>query len=559
MPRKAKTLMGGYWMFAGIGKRSRSAHLANKLDRNLHDVDGKKPLIKEAKLRLDDQAVDFFHGVSRYVRCVATKPIEKRRTWQNHAGNQVVQPIWFAQPMRLHDIQALVKRAKEEGYKLKAIGSGHSFSDVAVTSDILVETHQLDRVLAKDCLKPTADERTLFHVETGMRISALNDALDIAGFCLANMGSYDAQTVIGAISTGTHGSGITLGPIAESVVSIQIVAEDEKLYRIEPTEGVTDPAQFATEYPEAVLVQNDDWFYSVVVSMGCMGIVYSVMLRVLDKYWLSETREMCEWDEVRAKLDTPDHGRAWLAESRHTEILINPYTVAGKRSCIICRRELLSAPPSANDGSIDHRNVYSEFVAGVPGISEVFGFLFNGFPELTPRIIQSALETLKDKKFAAVSYKVLNIGRANDVLAFSAEIGYPLETYLAATDEILRLAQQALTVGQVYQTSPFSLRFTAPSKHYLAMQYGRETCMIEMPIIDGTFGAWETLDRFIHSGYKFQGRPHWGQSHKISGTNNFIQSMYPKFNTWLDVYNQLSPKHLFANSFTERCGITSPI
>src|SRR5207253_7967672 len=96
---------------------------------------------------------------------------------------------------------------------------------------------------------------SLFETEAGIRVRDLNDALWNAGLGLVNMGGYDGQTMAGVISTSTHGSGITFGPLASQVESLTLVTANGKTYRIEPAGGITDPARWAVRHPDIELKQ----------------------------------------------------------------------------------------------------------------------------------------------------------------------------------------------------------------------------------------------------------------------------------------------------------------
>ncbi len=111
--------------------------------------------------------------------------------------------------------------------------------------------------------------------ESGVTIKDLNSALDKANLALANMGAHDAQTLVGAISTGTPGTGISLGPMASSVRSLVLVSKNKSIYQIEPTKGITEPTKFANAKPDIVLEQCDGWFSSSVVAMGCRTCLLS--------------------------------------------------------------------------------------------------------------------------------------------------------------------------------------------------------------------------------------------------------------------------------------------
>lgn len=226
--------------------------------------------------------------------------IKQRKRWKNYVSNQIVEPLQYRKPVSLEELVEIMGDAQKRGCKVKAIGSGHSFSDIVQTTDILIDCHGLNRPipLKEELLH---DEETLtkmgynldhlVHVENGMRILDLNNYLDKKGLALENMGGYDGQTIAGVVSTSTHGTGITLGPIADSVASMIVVGEKGKVYRIEPSNGITDPAMYRRTFPDNELVQEDDFFNAVVVSMGCMGLIYSLIIKVRDSFHLEEIRE----------------------------------------------------------------------------------------------------------------------------------------------------------------------------------------------------------------------------------------------------------------------------
>ena len=134
-----------------------------------------------------------------------------REEWSNSIGNQQAFPLRILRPTTLEQIIEIIQQAERENRKVRAVGSGHSFSDVALTDDYLIDTHGLNRVLPLDVekLKPEAKLLTLVETECGIRIADLNARLDETGLALINAGAHTAQTIVGALSTSTHGSGIS--------------------------------------------------------------------------------------------------------------------------------------------------------------------------------------------------------------------------------------------------------------------------------------------------------------------------------------------------------------
>jgi hypothetical protein len=476
-----------------------------------------------------------------------------RQTWADYVGLRQWQPLRVFRPTTLDELRSIVRQAEQEGCRVKAVGSGHAFSDVAVTRDFLIDTHGLKKPLQleRGLLRPGSQPETLFETEAGIVVHDLNTTLWDAGLGLVNMGGYDGQTIAGVVSTSTHGSGLGFGPLSGQVVSLTLVGAAGKVYRIEPANGITDPAQWAVRHPDIELRQDDDWFYACQVGIGCLGVVYSVVLRVRERYYLKEERSLSTWSQV--KRDLLD-GQV-LRENRHYEVLVNPYAIGGEHSCLITRRNPVPAP-AVPPLVQPNRNFFVELAASIPGVSGLLLTIMNSYPPLTPTILNKAMESLVGD-YVDRSYYVFNIGAANDVPGYGSEIGFTLDQYQAATERIFQIAEQRQQAGQAYLTSPVSLRFVQASKAYLSMMYAADTCMIEFPMLKGTIGGQELLQQIETEMYAFGGRPHWGLLNFLSGANDLIAAMYPKLPAWLAVYQQLNPNGLFENGFTERCGFSA--
>jgi FAD/FMN-containing dehydrogenase len=485
------------------------------------------------------------------IALVAGDAGQTRQTWADCIGSRTAQPLQLFRPTTLDELRSILRQAAVAGCRVKAVGSGHSFTDVAVTRDFLIDTHGLSQPLdlEADLLRPDAAPETLFATEAGIVVADLNEALWNAGLGLVNMGGYDGQTIAGVVSTSTHGSGLAFGPLSSQVVSFTTVGENGTTYRIEPSGGITDPAQWAARHPDVELKQDDDWFAAAQVGIGCLGVVYAVVLRVRPRYFLKEERTLSVWSQVKQDLEAG----AVLHQNEHYEVLVNPYQINGDYTCIITRRNEVPEPPDPWDEP--QRNFFVELAATFPGSGQALLTVLNLFPQLTPDVVDQAMRTIV-ADYVDRSYRVFNVGKANDVPAYGSEIGFTIDGYLAAIERILEIAAHRQQAGQAYLTSPFSLRFVKASSAFLSMMYGADTCMIEFPMLDNTVGGKELLQEIETELYPFGGRPHWGLLNFISGANGLIEAMYPALPRWLDVFHQLSPNGTFDNAFTERCGFS---
>ena len=338
--------------------------------------------------------------------------------------------------------------------------------------------------------------------------------------------------------------------------SIVVVASEGKVYRIEQTNGITDPVKFNSRHSDIELRQDDDWFNSVVIGLGSMGVVYSVTLEVIQKYWLREKRTVSRWTEVKADLLK---GKVF-DEYRHYEVLVNPYKHDGDYTCLITARKIDAKPHRASLEQANRRPL-SVLFASLPRpliwfSGRLASLKLRVFPRSAPRAIEDEIRALEDEVYIAESYRVLDLGAPNYVDAYSIELALPMENgaYIAATERIIEVAERNRVNKNIFHSLPLALRFVARSDLYFSMMYGRETCMLEVPMLDNTRGGMEALREIEEALLEFGARPHWGQIHYLAGGGDAIRKMYPMFDRWVAVRRALNSTGTFNNRFSERCG-----
>jgi L-gulono-1,4-lactone dehydrogenase len=479
---------------------------------------------------------------------------KQRKRWHNHTKNAWVEPLRRYEPKDLDELTEIVREAREARCTIRAVGSGHSWSDVALTPGYLIETHNLSRPLEIDCLRSDWDGPALARVQAGMRIRELNNVLWGRQQALKQMGGYDGQTVAGVISTSTHGSGLGFGPLSDNAVSIDLVAADATVHRVEREGGPTDPASFAEAHPGWELHQGDDWFNAVSVSMGCMGVIYAVTLEVRESFWLTETRELKPWSQVREDLLDIEA----LERIEHYEVLVNPYEVDGERRSLITTRVQTASPAKPRARDRLRRNWLLEWVCGLWLTRTVLPFVGNLRPSAGPSTINSILKWMADKEYTNRSYKVFNIGTANYLPAYSSEIGVPVtgDNHVRAIEEVFAVAQRHRELGGIYETSPIALRFVRRSPACMSMMHAADTMMIELIQMVRTEGGFELLGAYEDALYKYGGRPHWGQVNTLTGSHRLLGSMYPELDAWIRIRDALDPAGMFDSPFAKRVGIS---
>jgi hypothetical protein len=486
-----------------------------------------------------------------------------RKAWHNDTGNERIYPLREMTPETLEQLQAAVLEAERDGCTIRAVGSGHSWSDVALTDGILVHptglTEPLDlepELLSSEAIEGLRNQGvTLVRVQAGMRIAKLNQHLGALKLALPNMGGFDGQTVAGVISTSTHGSGIRYGPLSDLVQSLDIVGSGGAVYRVERATALTDPAAYAARYPENELKQDDRWFNAALVGMGCMGLIHSVILGVQPMFYLREVRSMSTWSRVREELARGEV----LTQNAHYEVYFNPYPDRdGEVECLVTTRN----PVDPSEYRHDHRRSRSllmELIARFPLTPLLVNLAVMLRPSISPFVISQALKALVNDDFVNISYRVFNIGAANYLPAYSCEIGIPIderERHLAAVEKVVEVAAQRRRLGDVYHSSPISLRFVKATESYMSMMQGQDTMMIELIMATRTVGGMELLGAHEDALYGLGGRPHWGQVNSLTGSNGLVAAMYPRHAEWQEVHSELNASGVFDSPFSKRVGIS---
>jgi hypothetical protein len=168
------------------------------------------------------------------------------------------------------------------------------------------------------------------------------------------------------MSTGTHGSGLTLPPLASAILSLHLVSAVFSpqtglpiQYIIEPTNGITSPNY--TLPPSTTLIQNDKLFHAVVTSLGALGVVYSVTISTVPFYWIRETRKMIDWKQAKMLLEQGARGS--ILGYHNAEVWVNPYT----EKALVTLREKVEGG-RGGEGSV---SLFATLLENLPALKEV--------------------------------------------------------------------------------------------------------------------------------------------------------------------------------------------
>lgn len=173
--------------------------------------------------------------------------------------------------------------------------------------------------------------------------------------------------MVGISCTGAHGGGITNPPLADMIRGVTLVSANfgadglPIVYRIEPTNGMTDPKK---HIPNVTLIQDDATLNAIAVGLGAFGVVYAVTIETVPFYWIRETREIIEWSEVKKKLRQGPNGD--ILKYHTNEVLMNAYT----SRALVTKRELVTERPS--DASNVDLNPFLAVIHAIPAFEKIW-------------------------------------------------------------------------------------------------------------------------------------------------------------------------------------------
>ncbi|MEU6980982.1 MULTISPECIES: D-arabinono-1,4-lactone oxidase [unclassified Streptomyces] len=425
-------------------------------------------------------------------------------TWRNWAGNVTSRPVREVSPASAEELADTVRKAAEDGLRVKTVGTGHSFTSIAATDGVLVRPHLLTGIRRID------REAMTVTVESGTPLKRLNVALAREGLSLTNMGDIMEQTVAGATSTGTHGTGRDSASIAAQIRALELVTADGHLMTCSPTE-------------------NPEVFAAARIGLGALGVVTALTFAVEPVFLLTAREEPMSFDQVTSEFD------ALHAENEHFEFYWFPHT----DNCNT-KRNNRSAGPAAPPGKVSGW-IEDELLSN--GIFQVACAVGRAMPPLVPSIAKVSSRALSARTYTDIPYKVFTSPRR--VRFLEMEYALPREAAVAALRELKAMVERS----PLKVSFPVEVR-TAPADDIaLSTASGRESAYIAVHLYRGTpHRAYFTAVERIMTAHG--GRPHWGKVHTRDAA--YFEKAYPRFAEFTALRDRLDPERRFANDYLRR-------
>ena len=427
-------------------------------------------------------------------------------TWSNWAGTAKATPLRVHRPRSAAEIAEVVHGIGAAGDRVRAWGSGHSFTAIAAADCDALDLAGWTGIERADL------ETRQVTVRSGTTLSALNAGLDALGLAMTNLGDIDAQTVAGAISTGTHGTGARYGGIATQIVALELVLADGSTVRCA-----------ADERPEL--------FNAARVGLGALGVISSVTLQCEPSFVLSAQERPEPLEQVLEGFEENAAG------NDHFEFYWFPY---GSKA-LVKRNNRLSADAERKPLSRLRRFVDYELTENV-----AFGGLCRlgrAMPRLVRPLGSFASQVSSPREYSDLSHRVFVTHRG--VRFVESEYAVPRESVLDVLAE-LRALVPTLRDPVAF---PVEVRVAAADDIWLSTANGRDSAYIAIHQFLGMpyreyFAGFEAIAGQVG------GRPHWGKMHDLDAS--VLRTRYPHFDDFLRVRKECDPAGTFANAYLDR-------
>lgn len=413
---------------------------------------------------------------------------QANETWSNWSGSQKASPQIF-QPRHVYELQKIVQSHAQ----IRVVGAGHSFSAVAKTDAVLLNLDHLKRMLAFN------EDQTQCTVQAGIRLDDLGEALVPMNQALLNQGDIDQQSLAGAISTGTHGTGVDLPCLSALVEGFELVTADGELLQCDRQ-------------------HNTAIFQAGRVALGSLGVLTKITLQNRERYKLKEQIQLCSIQEIYSHIDQ------WRHQHRHLELW-----------AFIHSDQVILKTLDETDQDVQSRQeswlsedalltMCSELTRIFPFTNAYLQRMLNVFVQPSNYVDWSncIFPTPRKTKFNEMEYQL------------------PIEQGLPCLQELLA----TLRTHKVPMFFPIEFRYVKGDDIWLSPFYGRDSVSISIHQFykQDYHAIFDLVEPILQ---KYQGRPHWGKLHSMTALS--LRDLYPKWDDFMLIRQNIDPDQKWLN------------
>lgn len=427
--------------------------------------------------------------------------------WNNWVGYVTAEPEQKLTPSSVEELQHIIKNARIAKKRIRVTGAAHSFSGCAMPEEIAISLHNMRGLISVD------KDAQLATLHAGTYLYEIGDALREHGFALENMGDVQAQTIAGAASTATHGTGITLGSVANQVVGWEWVDGKGELH----SHHRGDP-------------ETDELGNALHASLGMLGIFTKLTVKVVPLYGLKESNERLEFEQGLANFNE-------MARShRHMEWFLFPGTNK------LQQKTLTVIPPKPMKRGQKIKDQFdSTFVLN--GAFYLLSEMARMNPKLTKKVSQISANSIPNNHREGYSYEVFPTPRG--VKFNETEYFIKLSYFEACISEV----NDILLADNKNSHFPIEVRTHKGETGMLSPTQGEDCAVLSFHVYKGM--DCEPMFNWVYDYMKkWQGRPHWGKVNKLSSEE--LRELYPQMDRFLEIRKQYDPDNVFMNRWLQQ-------
>ncbi len=426
--------------------------------------------------------------------------------WRNWARTEKSRPVLEVAPRTIDQVVLAVQRARETGHTVKPIGASHSFTAIGATDGVRLNMEALRGLVDVDL------ERGRVTLWAGTHLWELPSILDPLGLALENMGDIDRQTITGATSTGTHGTGIGIGGLSTRIVGATLVTGTGEIIDIDED-------------------QNAELLPAVALGLGALGVLLTVTIQCVPRFLLRAVEAPAPFEAVLENYEQLNR------DADHFEFYWFPHTESTRtKTNTRLPLDAGARPLGKVSRFVDEEVVNNAMLGAVVGFERLV-------PVTTPSINRAIESISSSRDYTDISHRVFVTNRR--VRFREMEYALPFEAVPTALRELREMIDR-----KGYRISfPVEVRAAAADQLLLSTAHGRESGYVAVHRYwrDPDHEYFREAEAVLKA---HDGRPHWGKMHTRDAES--LRVTYPKFDDFLAVRNRLDPDRVFANPYLER-------
>jgi len=420
--------------------------------------------------------------------------------WKNWSGYVECPQTPVRTPGDAAQLAQLLADAARDGQPVRVVGAGHSFSPLVASDGVIVSLDGMQGIVDVDASTNVA------RVQAGTRLYALGAALAQRGLAMENLGDINVQSIAGATSTGTHGTGLAFGNLATQIAALKFLTADGREVSASPTE-------------------NPGLFAGGRIALGALGVLTEVSLRLVPAFRLRLERGKMDLEDCLAQAS------ALVAANRSFEFYWLPHTEA-----------VLTKKWNVTDAPVDEMG-FGRWVSDVLLENTAFGALCKvgrAVPSWCPPLSRFCASMISRSEQVDASWSMLSTVR--QVRFNEMEWSLPAERGADALREV-----KALIARREFPLMfPLEYRWVKGDDLWLSPDFGRESVHISVHQFVGM-----PFERYFDAVQAIclshGGRPHWGKVHSLKAAQ--LARLYPRWDDFLALREKMDPQGRFLTPY----------